>query len=396
MDHLINETQLEERLARAYRELNMLYEVSCAMRTTLKLDHILYIILTGVTSHSGLGYNRALLFLVNPKTRSLQCEMVIGPESGEHASKIWDYIENSRPKLDDLIQTDKVSTTIAHSSLFKILKEIKFPLQTETSFPLLLVDAYRKESPWHVKSEELVRYAQDPLLQNFKTKELLIMPLRAKGNINGLIVADNIYTQKPITSDDIRIFSMLADQAALAIENSRLYEMTVQKSHSDSITDLWNHGFFQELLSQALEDAKTNNHPLSLLMIDIDNFKTLNDTFGHQKGDAVLTELARILKESSREADYICRYGGEEFSIILKQTGKAQGFEIAERIRSKVQQHNFNSLVNPEIKMTVSIGLAAFREDSQSKEELIANADKAMYVAKFSGKNKTCAATSQN
>src|SRR5258706_5373956 len=125
MQDLMDHFNAEEKLDQAYRELNMLYEVSTAMRTTLELDHILYIILTGVTSHSGLGYNRAVLFLLNPKNQSLECEMMIGPESGEHASKIWNYIENSRPKLDDLIKEDKVETTIAHSSLLKRLKEIK-------------------------------------------------------------------------------------------------------------------------------------------------------------------------------------------------------------------------------------------------------------------------------
>jgi diguanylate cyclase (GGDEF)-like protein len=219
------------------------------------------------------------------------------------------------------------------------------------------------------------------------------MPLRAKGTVNGLIVADNIFTKKPITDADIKIFSMLADQAGLAIENSRLYEMVVHKSHTDSITNLWNHGFFQEKLSEEIQIAEQFHYPLSLAMLDIDDFKKLNDMYGHQHGDVILREVAQILRDSSRDVDYVCRYGGEEFTLILKQTRKEQSIEIAERIRKKIDSHPFPSGTDDhKLKVTVSIGLATYPDDASTKKELIDNADRAMYIAKFSGKNKTCVA----
>src|SRR5690349_18033031 len=122
---------LEERLSRAYRELNVLFEISCAMRTTLELHPILYIILTGVTAHTGLGFNRALLFLVNKKERRLECKMAIGPESGEHADKIWKYIATSNKDLEDLIYTDKIPDTVYQSSLYNSLKTLTIPLTRE-------------------------------------------------------------------------------------------------------------------------------------------------------------------------------------------------------------------------------------------------------------------------
>lgn len=385
----MSQSDPEQQLAQAHRELNVLYEVSAAMRTTLELEHILYIILTGVTSHSGLGYNRAILFLMNPKTNTLECEMVIGPESGEHANKIWSYIENQRPQIDDLIREDKVETTISDSALLKRLKALKFPLDSQNK--LLLVDAYHRGTPWHLTKESLLQYDHDPLLQNFQSNEFLIMPLRAKGKINGLIVADNFYTQKPISTEDIRIFSLLAGHASLAIENSRLYEMTVEKSHTDSLTNLWNHGYFQEKLNKEIILTQKANQPLSLMMVDIDHFKELNDTYGHQNGDWILKNIAQILHESSRESDYICRYGGEEFAIILCHTDKKESFQIAERLRQKIEEYIFKVPSLPQdLRLTVSIGLASFPEDTQTKEELIANADKSMYIAKFSGRNKTC------
>src|SRR3989338_4267797 len=103
-----SEDQNLEKLNRAYRELNVLFEISAAMRTTLELNPVLYIILTGVTAHTGLGFNRALLFLVNKKDRCLECKMAIGPESGEHADKIWKYIATSKQELEDLIPTGKI------------------------------------------------------------------------------------------------------------------------------------------------------------------------------------------------------------------------------------------------------------------------------------------------
>ena len=383
---------IDDRLNQALRELQMLYEVSCAMRTTLELNHILYIILTGVTSHSGLGFNRSTLYLFNQKSQYLECKMAIGPESGEHASKIWQYIETLNPKLEDLIQADKINQTINESSLFKSLKMLKFSLSPENT-NLLLVKAFQKAIPWHLSQEEISQYIQDPFLGIFKTSELIIITLKTKEKVKGLIVADNLYTQKPIEENDIKIFTMLANQAALAIENSQLYEMIVYKSHTDSLTDLWNHGYFQEKLTYELERAKKPNQPLSLVLIDIDNFKDLNDTYGHQFGDTILKELAMILKQSSRETDYVCRYGGEEFTLILPQTNKEKAYEIAERLRSRIEQYSFSPYTQPKnLKLTISLGVATYSVDAITKEELISKADKAMYIAKFSGKNKSCLA----
>ena len=124
--------------------------------------------------------------------------------------------------------------------------------------------------------------------------------------------------------------------------------------------------------------------------MDIDNFKHLNDTHGHQNGDLVLKEIGHLLKKYSREFDKTCRYGGEEFSIILPQTNKEQGFLIAERLRQEIEAYSFSRVNTKEpLKITVSVGLATYPLDAQTKEELITQADKAMYIAKFGGKNQT-------
>ncbi len=385
---------LQSKLDRVQRELAVLYDVSNAMRTTLELNHILYIILTGVTAHTGLGFNRAVLFLVNTKERCLEPQMAIGPESGEHAQEIWEYISHSNQHLDDLIKEEKIARNTNESSLYKSIKHIKIPLSTTEGN--LLANAYHQGNSVLISKEKINQYTHDPLLQIFKSNELVLMPLKAKDTVNGIIIADNPYTQKPITQDDLKIFTMLANQAGLAIENSRLYEMVMHKSHTDSGTGLWNHGFFQNQLLKEINHHQAHKQNLSLILMDIDNFKKLNDTYGHQNGDMVLKEISNILKEHSRELDYACRYGGEEFAIILPQTNKEQGVAIAERIRQKIEQKNFSEFLlaplGPTPKITVSVGLATFPEDTQIKEELINLADKAMYTAKFGGKNQTCVA----
>ena len=382
---------LQAKLGRANRDLAVLYEISGAMRTTLDLDHILYIILTCVTAHTGLGFNRGILFLINQKERCLEPQMAIGPDSGEHAQKIWQYISDVKPHLEDLIKEENVSSNIQRSSLLQSVKTLKISLDHNNPSPL--VRAYHEGMPVHITPEKIGQYHNDIFLQRFRANELVIMPLKAKNKVNGLIVADNLFTQKPISEDDLRLFMMLANQAGLAIENASLYEMVRHQSHTDSITNLWNHGFFQDQLSQEIKSAHANHHVLSLLILDIDDFKKLNDTCGHHNGDIVLREIAHILKDSSRENDYACRYGGEEFAIILTQTTTDQGMVIAERIREKVAGHPFQLSADAggqKLHVTMSIGLGTFPEDAQTKGELIAKADKAMYIAKFSGKNRTC------
>lgn len=373
------------------QKFRVLYEISCAMRTTLDLQHILYIILTGVTSHSGLGYNRALLFLFNETKNRLECRMAIGPKSGEQANKIWQHITETNIHLYDLIDAKKLQETYTESALFHEFKDMTFPINTDDN---ILTQAFKGAMPWHIKEKEISQYTNDPLLKHLSSSsELLIIPLKAQDRVSGLIVADNVYTRKPITTHDIEFFTMLANQAGLAIENSRLYEIVVERSQTDALTGLWNHGFFQNRLTTEIENAKRLNQQLSLLFLDIDNFKQLNDTCGHQHGDTILKEIAVILKESARGQDCTCRYGGEEFAAILTDTNREQSYKVAERIRRHIEAHNFPSPSGVgHLNFTVSIGLASFPTQAKNKEQLIALADKAMYKAKKHGKNQTCLA----
>ena len=380
--------KLKIELERTKMELGVLYEISNAMRTTLKLDEILYIILTGVTAHTGLGFNRAMLFLVNEKDKIIEGKLGIGPENGEEANAAWTKIEEEKMDLDDLIAAFKSSNSILESGFNRQVQNLKISIQDRNDNPLSL--AVLEGMPLHLTSQTIHKYRSSPVVQMLESNELVLIPLKAKDRVNGIIVADNFITNEPITKDDIRMLTMLANQAGLAIENSQLFELTSERAHSDYLTNLWNHGYFQYLLHTEIEKAKATKTPLSLLTIDIDDFKIYNDTLGHQAGDKILKNLAQLLRNQSRKMDYVCRYGGEEFMIILPQTDKEEAFMIAERIRKDIQKYPFiKEGVFPHKQLTVSLGLATFPKDGLQPAELITSSDKSLYQAKNKGKNNT-------
>jgi len=380
--------RLKEELKKTRTELNILYEISNAMRTTLKLEEILYIILTGVTCHMGLGFNRAMLFLLNEKENLLEGKIGIGPDTGEEADKIWKGIEAQKMDLEDLISGYK-NSKFSESRLNLLVRDLKIPL--ERAEDRILVLTFLEELPLHITKETISKFSSDPLASILNAEEFVAVPLKAKDKVIGVILADNIYTKKPITRDDIRLLTMFTNQAGLAIENAYLYEKTVIQSHTDSLTHLWNHGYFQYKLDEILEKSKKENLPLSLIMLDLDNFKTYNDKLGHQFGDEVLIKISQIIRESCRKDDFACRYGGEEFTIILPQTIKSEAYIIAERLREKIEKFPFKGKdVLPEERFTVSLGIASFPEGGENKQDLIMCADKKLYEAKSLGKNKIC------
>ncbi|MDD5654476.1 MAG: diguanylate cyclase [Candidatus Omnitrophica bacterium] len=382
-----NIKSIQEELSRARSELNVLYEISNAMRTTLQLDEILYIILTGVTAHVGLGFNRAILFLVNEQEKIVEGKMAIGPDTGEEANRIWTKIEEEKKNLDDLIGAYEASDRMIESSLNRQITHIKIPLEANSNN--LLAIGVLDAMPLHLTKETILNYKNDPLVRMLDTEEIAIVPLRGKDKVNGIITADNIFTKKPITKDDLRLLMMLANQAGLAIENSRLYENAIIRSHTDSLTNLWNHGYFQYTLQKELEKAGALNSAVSLIMIDMDNFKDYNDTWGHQTGDKILRDLAGLIHSYSRKMDYVCRYGGEEFTVILPQANKADAIRLAERLREAIIRHKFShEEIMPGKELTASFGIATYPQDGKTPHELISHSDKMLLKAKKEGKNR--------
>ena len=175
----------------------------------------------------------------------------------------------------------------------------------------------------------------------------------------------------------------------LEVANKRLKKLSI----TDGLTELFNHRHVHELLRDEFERSRRTGEPIAVVMIDLDRFKAVNDTYGHPTGDVVLYETARILKETAREIDHVGRYGGEEFIAILPNTDEEEGARFAERVRHAVEAHLYRDEQN-EIHMTCSSGVASFpAEGAESPEELLKNADEALYLAKESGRNRVVRAS---
>jgi diguanylate cyclase (GGDEF)-like protein len=200
---------------------------------------------------------------------------------------------------------------------------------------------------------------------------------------------------RPFTDDDRDLLRSLASQTTLALENVELHHQVQRQAVTDELTGLANHGRFQELLTAESEQVRRYEHPVGLIMLDIDNFKSVNDTYGHPQGDVVLKHVARVLRQNSRDADSPARYGGEEMALILPHTDLPGSHAIAERVRTAIEALHIPRLdADGILRVTASLGVAASTDGD--KETLIAEADAALYTAKRGGKNRTVAAQPAN
>lgn len=190
--------------------------------------------------------------------------------------------------------------------------------------------------------------------------------------------------ENALTEEHRNIIETVSYQTAMALKNARLYEQTQQMALTDGLTGLYTHRLFQDKLNEEIEYAARHDQPVVLVMVDADNFKTYNDTLGHPAGDALLKEIASLLKDKVRAADIVCRYGGDEFALLLKNTRKEDAARMCERIREAFQLRFGGNAVQ----VTSSIGLACFPVDADSKKDLAQAADDALYVSKRGGRNR--------
>ena len=212
-------------------------------------------------------------------------------------------------------------------------------------------------------------------------REQIIFPLIIQKDITGYLIA------KDINDEDKERFQILAQQFLIGYKRALLYKRMQELSITDSLTRLFSRRHFLERFKEELRRSKKFKYSFSFLMVDIDKFKDFNDNYGHLVGDAILRELAKTIKDTMRQIDFVGRYGGEELSVILVETDKEQAKAAAERLRQAIASRNIR-VYDEELKVTVSIGIATFPVDGVSEEALIEGADKALYMAKEAGRNR--------
>ena len=220
-----------------------------------------------------------------------------------------------------------------------------------------------------------------------RTGSFMSVPIRAGGKMIGLLALTRPPSDR-LSEHESRLVSALADQAALAIENARLFAKLEELSTHDELTGLPNRRSFKERLAREMADSKRYGHPLSVMVIDVDHFKKLNDREGHPAGDAALIEVSRVLKSSLREVDMVARYGGEEFVVVLSRTAETDATKVGEKLREGVAAIDLPSAAGQPLGyLSVSIGVAQL-EDGEDADSIVQRADRAVYVAKKEGRNR--------
>lgn len=232
-----------------------------------------------------------------------------------------------------------------------------------------------------IKSTVKVHYCE----RNTESPELkseLILPFVFNGKLIGSIC---MFSNREIFDNNIDIFNLIVKEFLSIFKLKYIYTEQTYKSSIDSLTGLYNRNQFDIGLKQEFNRAKRYETPFSIAMIDIDHFKNINDSFGHQFGDFILKEVTNIIQHSFRKTDIVYRYGGEEIVIIMPETTADNAFLPLEKLRKNIETHKFNNK-----HITISIGVANYEKTSQNENEIVKNADEKLYKAKKTGRNKIC------
>ncbi|MBF5041449.1 sensor domain-containing diguanylate cyclase [Aggregicoccus sp. 17bor-14] len=226
----------------------------------------------------------------------------------------------------------------------------------------------------------------------FHTRSLLAVPLVARGRVLGVIELVNGEGDAPFSDGDLQVLTAIADYAAIALENARNFRRVQELTLTDEHTGISNARHLRAQLEQEVLRSLRFHHPLSLVFLDLDRFKAVNDTHGHLAGSAALREVGEVLVSCARQVDVVCRYGGDEFALLLVETGLDGAQPIAERVRDALRERRFLAQQGLDVRLTASLGVATFPEHAQDALGLLKAADQAMYAAKARGRDDVCIA----
>jgi diguanylate cyclase (GGDEF)-like protein len=356
---------VNERLQGRAEMLQRILEVSNELKTHLNLEHLVQSIVQAV--HHSLGYRVVVLSLFDPAENVFERRAQVGFD---------DASPGAPPKK---VPRDEIARWFGER--FRISKSY-FVSHLERNAPgedSGRIDKRRRSSAvgaWHAN-------------------DLLFVPLTAGDQFVGALQVDQPRSGLAPGLEDVQALEIFANQAVTAIQSARAYETTRQMSVRDSLTEAFNHRYFQETLSRELARHERSGQTLALVMLDIDDFKKTNDRYGHPVGDLVLRGIVEELTKGVREMDTVARYGGEEFALIFPETTAAKAWVVADRLRNRVAAHLFAApQIDESLGVSISLGLACYPEDAGTKRALVERADQALYQAKRSGKNCLVTASS--
>ncbi len=336
-------------------------------------------------ANENLKKNKLELVTVSSRTLTLQ-KFSKEINSTFEISSILNKVSDSLVSITDATKLaiylyEKVTNTITSK------KTLGFPEDTELTFS--------QESGWFdflienkspITKENIEKdYTLKAMYEEEECQFQLLSPLIHMDEFIGVIKIFETKT-KP-TKDTLRLISIISDLTTLAMKNAILFKTIQLMAITDGLTGLFNHRIFQMHLKKEIEKSKQSKKPVTFFITDIDHFKSFNDTYGHQVGDYVLEETAKIIKETVGSNDFVARYGGEEFGVVYSNTSKEQAFGLADNIRQKVADKVYPH-ENTKLRVTISIGVATYPEDAIIQGDLIKLADLALYRAKENGRNQ--------
>ena len=231
---------------------------------------------------------------------------------------------------------------------------------------------------------------RDPRVSDAAVGMVLAFPLSCRGRRVGALIAldrEPSAREPRLSASMLRAVRILLEPASVALDNALLLKRAEALSVTDDLTHLYNSRYLNLVLRKETKRASRSGRPLSLLFIDLDGFKAVNDTHGHLFGSRALVEAAAVIRQSARETDVVSRFGGDEFALVLPDTGGEGAFAVGERIRERIAAHKFLAGEGLDIHLTGSVGVATLPDVAASSDELVSAADKAMYAVKESGKN---------
>jgi diguanylate cyclase (GGDEF)-like protein len=230
----------------------------------------------------------------------------------------------------------------------------------------------------------------DARLRDLSAGAVMAFPLNCRGRRVGAVIGiDGVASERPprLAPSTLRAVRILLEPAAVALDNALLLRRAEALSVTDDLTKLYNSRYLNSVLRREAKRASRSGRPLSLLFIDLDGFKGVNDAHGHLSGSRALVEAAAVIRGSARETDVVARFGGDEFALILPDTGGDGAFSVGERIRERIAAHVFLAVDGFNMRLTCSVGVATMPNSAISADELVQAADQAMYAVKAAGKN---------
>ncbi|AOM82860.1 GGDEF domain-containing protein [Salisediminibacterium beveridgei] len=390
--HYMNHQTKSRRNMRSFfyrqsKNLHVLREVSLALQSTLQQHKLMHIFLTAVTAGYGLGFNRAMIFIRSESDPDrFSGRAAIGPLSIEEGHVIWENVVSQRLTLRDFIKLQKEAEENDQALNAKV-RETLLQLSDKSEG---LQHVVEKRDPMilnetdHYDSCSMMRMMKS----QFGVTEMAAVPLLTRGKVIGIMLIDNIVDRKSFTYEDLDNIMPLATQGAMAVENAMLYEQTQDLVMTDGLTGLRNKRYLEDAIPLLFERSVKQNTSISVLMIDLDYFKSFNDTHGHLMGDEILIQVARILSDHTPIQGVCVRFGGEEFAMILPGTGDKEANILAESIRQDIANHPFEGAEQQPLgHLSTSIGICTYPGVSNSLDDLIDKADQAVYRSKDRGRN---------